>query len=644
MVSRFAEVPIVMLNFVARNFVQAAPNQDYKREHFLVLGLIVAMGIWLRFWGLGNVGLHGDEETMAMAAMSILHHGSPNLPSGMFYARGLIQTYLMAGSVWLFGQSEWALRFPSAIVGSGTALAAFFMGRRFLAPAYNLAFCATIALLPSMIEDSQTARMYVFFVTLLVTFAACVFRWERDQRLSSLLLAGSVWVLALLFHQLSAFAAVLFIFPGLSRRSWRQLIQGGVALVGTGLTFFVYSDWLRVHYPDVSERLAPTGTVLRTSLDVLTSGHAWLFAMTLALVTVFGVFVLLQTRSASWRRMAPPIVMILGLLAMALLQYHVGGLLLIFGVIGWLRTTGLPRLGLVVALVLGAAITVAHLWVLSRTGIYEGRQVIGALVGRPSVWPILRFLQYAPASALIVGVATLLAFVRLAQSRPVPIFFLFFAIAVWAPLLAIGFFAWYIPPRYAEGQLPYFLLCAFAAVPFLVEELRAVRLVEVVPLKIGFLALVAGVVVNPVALARAVNPEYGYYPDHKGAAEYLRALPLKSDDIVIAEDVLEQTYYLGKVDYWLRDIEDARRFSIIRNGRLVDQYTGTPVIATGAALKHVLDTRAGRNVYVIGNGESFENGRWLFREHGIAEVLESKDLEPVYLGRDGKTVVWTNRK
>ena len=42
---------------------------------FILLGLILALGLIVRLWGLGNVGLHGDEETTAMPAIEILKPG-----------------------------------------------------------------------------------------------------------------------------------------------------------------------------------------------------------------------------------------------------------------------------------------------------------------------------------------------------------------------------------------------------------------------------------------------------------------------------------------------------------------------------------------------------------------------------------------
>src|SRR6267154_2465486 len=130
-----------------------------------LLALIVLAGAVIRFWGLGSVGLHGDEKTMALPVMNLVDHGSPLMPSGMFYPRAVAQLYLMAASVLAFGQSEWALRLPSALCGVLLIVLAWKVGARFLTPLWNLALTAAVAFLPNFIEDAQTARMYVFLVT-----------------------------------------------------------------------------------------------------------------------------------------------------------------------------------------------------------------------------------------------------------------------------------------------------------------------------------------------------------------------------------------------------------------------------------------------------------------------------------------------
>ena len=219
--------------------------------------------------------------------------------------------------------------------------------------------------------------------------------------------------------------------------------------------------------------------------------------------------------------------------------------------------------------------------------------------------------------------------------------FLFFAISVWGPLLLLGYFRWDAPPRYAQGQLGVFLLCTFAGIAYLLRERMDVSDDSKIsrPLVV-MLAVVSVAIINPIALGRTVNPNYGLYPDHKGAAEFILDLHLKADAVLIAEDVLQQTYYLGRVDYWLRPIQKSNRYSVIRDGRLVDMYTATPTLGTGAELQAVLDLRRGRETYVIGSGENFVDGKSGLRNQNISKVLESDRLKVVYEGRDGKTTIW----
>ncbi len=141
-----------MLGLIENWFHPVRASQDYQRQDYFLLFLIVAVGTWLRFWHLGNVGLHGDEDIMALAARGIVEQGSPILPSGMYYERVLLHSYVLAWSTMLFGDNEWALRLPSAIVGSLCGLLAFFMGRRFLDPKPSIALVAVMTFLPAMID------------------------------------------------------------------------------------------------------------------------------------------------------------------------------------------------------------------------------------------------------------------------------------------------------------------------------------------------------------------------------------------------------------------------------------------------------------------------------------------------------------
>jgi hypothetical protein len=627
-------------------FAPTAAPEPYKKTDYVLLLLILAIGVFVRFWGLGDFSLHGDERHMATPAMAILETGEPILPSGMFYSRALGQIYLMAGSVWLFGESEWAFRLPSAIVGSLTGLFAFFLGRRFLSPQFNIAFVATITFLPAMIAISQHARMYVFLLTCLIWFGACIFRWERDQRLSSLALAFFAWLLALHFQQLAVLAAPLFFYPGLSRGSWKHIAQGGVALVAAAASFKVYEGWMARKFSDNFDRLGPAPEeVARDPMQLVAGSLEWfLLAATLLVAGMFAVFFARFARKSGWQGAVPVLMVGAGLVGMLMFHYHIGVILLALGAVFWWRQAALPRLWLLGALGLAAIIAVSHGAWLYTTGAYPGRKLIGALIGMPSVWPALKFFQYSPFAAVFYGLALVAALLRFAEGRRLPVHFLFFLLAVWGPLFVLGFLTWYMPPRYAQGQLAYFLLCTFAGLAYVGsllgqgrEGARASR-----PMAAA-LVLACVLMINPFALARTVNPDFSSYPDHKGAAEYIMAVDPERKAVLIAEDATHQTYYLGKVDYWLREFNDVRKFAFVRDGRILDVYTGAEIIGTGAELEAILEANAERTVYIIGSGENFVNGVRGLRGEGIAEVLASPGLEVVYEGRDGNTKVWRPR-
>jgi hypothetical protein len=151
-------------------------------------------------------------------------------------------------------------------------------------------------------------------------------------------------------------------------------------------------------------------------------------------------------------------------------------------------------------------------------------------------------------------------------------------------------------------------------------------------------------IVNPLAIARTVNAGYSIHPDHKGAAEYIKSLHLHANDVIVAEDSLEQTYYLGHVDYWLTGQDAAQYFVERKDGVVRDIYTGAPLIGTAAELKALVRRRDRGAIYVIGSGEDQGDGRRFVRGPGIYEALQQPIFEPVFLGRDGQTRIWKVRE
>jgi hypothetical protein len=197
-----------------------------------------------------------------------------------------------------------------------------------------------------------------------------------------------------------------------------------------------------------------------------------------------------------------------------------------------------------------------------------------------------------------------------------------------------------VPARYTAASILPLLIAAFAFAQHVSDKLAARENGSARNWLQGAAAVgVTVLAVNPAAVTRASDPGYETNPDHKGAAEFMRQQNLTPDDILIAEDVLQQTYYLGKVDYWLQSRNFARKFVDRVDGEIRDFYTGTPVVSDAAMLEGILHAHPNNRVFVIGSGENQKDQRKGMRGDMDA-VLNSERFKPIYRGRDGFTRVW----
>ncbi len=636
------------LRAVSELFRMTAPLERDQLAHRIMLLVIVSVGTWLRFWGLGNVGLHGDEETMAMATMAIVREGAPILPSGMFYPRGMTELYLMAGSVKLFGESEWAFRFPSAVCGVLTIWWAWLAGRRFLRPYWNLAFAAAVALLPAMIVYSQTARMYIFLLAAVALCMVCVFAWERSGRIGWLICGVLALVIGIELHALAVTSVLLFMMPGILQGDFRKLVYGAIAAAIVLASYLLINNWVDSHYPvPPPEYAADLGAPI---WDRSRAPQAFALTFEVALwiaglaIAFFGVHLarVIPHRVAA---IGVATLLLAGLLLQLKLYYHIAALLFIAAVI-LARRFGGPRVWRRLGIfALGSGmLALIHFSLLASTP-GSLTKIIGALVGQPSVWPYARILQFSEFGGFLALLAVAWGGWRLMKRRRCADFVLFAVLAVWIPMFTIGFFVWNMPPRYTVASLLPMLLCAFALAQKGTDWLQTKSAARnIAPLKgrpgqVAAAVLTTALVVDPVEVVASVNSGYESHPDHKGAAEFMKSQNIVAGDVILAEDVLQQTYYLGHVDYWLMSRDHARRYVELKNGRIQDFYTGAGVISSAAMLEELLRNERGHRIFVIGSGENQSDRRKGMRGD-MDPVLHSKQFEVVYEGRDGLTQVW----
>jgi hypothetical protein len=619
---------------VAWLFDVTRPNTRGDARMRWWLCAIVLAGLALRFWGLGSIGLHReDEDTSALPVLGLLQTGQPVFPTGMYYARAFAQTYLMAGSVWLFGNSEWSLRLPSALCGVALIFLGWKMGQRFLQPRWNLVLAATLAFMPSLILASQTARMYIFLLASLAAFSIMIFHWERTGRLRDLGGAVALMWIALQFHTLAVFAAFLFFFPPLlhgdAKRFWLALL----ALAGTLFAYDVVNDWLGQHFPQtVIEGFAvrpptfgPVGSSLTPTVPLLWGVIAGIAAAGLAVFTASRV-------TGRWPAVFSGLLVLAAFAAQLLLAHHLAALLLISAAMIVLRHSAraVPVLVVIGAASLSLAGILA-LW-LHSAGIGSIRNIAGVMLGKPSPWVYLRLAEYSLAAVVVCTAVIAASVYRIARRRPIPDVVLWLVLGAWLPLLAVGTFAWNPAPRYTMVALLPVLVATVAGLQWFAASVRRESLLAVL---IGGLALI-----NPVAFARNYNAGYRMHPDHVGAAHYVLAQNPGPRAVIVAEDAIVQRYYLPRVDYWLMARESIIDFVRRYDGVVRDIYTGSQIIGNSADLQSLLDRPDRGEIYIIGSGENQEDGRRYMRGAELNARLTSGEFQTVFVGRDGLTKVW----
>lgn len=613
-------------------------DSQYSQRLYLLFALIIVVGLILRLWGLGNVGLHGDEETTAMPALEILNSGLPLMPSGMLYPRAPVQSYLIALSVFIFGTSEWALRFPSVLAGTLGILFAFFLGKRFLPPKWNFLFVLIIALNPWMITVSQTARMYIFLSTSLILFAVLVFRWEENDRWRRLMTAFIAFLIAQQFHTLAIFSTFLFFFPYLIHPSAKRIAQGLIAFILAFVIFQYQRSFEAVQYGltlahslfDSPDKLSP--------LEFLLSYHLIGTALIL-LVCLFtlGAAVYFQ-KHRTWSFLIGIGFLTVAVGAAFFLQYHIAFLFYCSGIILFLRSSARKVLLCVLTLLLLALFLFQFHLIYDSNLYHSTTKVLKAFVGRFSVYPYIVFFGKFPIGLILYAFSVLYAIRRIATGSPVPDHFLFFIISVVLPLVLAGFFRWYLFPRYLFQFTPFFVLSCLAGMFYLEKAVKRTFgskrfqyfFVVACFLVLGF--------IRPFELSGTINPNCEKFPDHKGAASFMHTVHLNLNDLVLAEDVLQQVYYLGKVDYWLRALVDAKSFVREKDGILVDIYTHTPLVGTGDELEKILTDKNRGSLYIISMGKTADSESY-YLGNGILDVLNLYDQEVIYIGCDKKTMV-----
>ena len=253
----------------------------------LALCVVLVLGAALRLHGLTNQSLWTDEldswrQSDQSSLADVLDRGvRPDVhPPGY-----QIFLYFVMEA---FGDSEIALRLPSAIIGILTILAVYLLGVYIYTPKEGLLAAALMAALWAPLYYSQEARSYSMLLLLSILSSLAWFRMARDVQLESQLRWSSValYVLVATVTCYVHYYGLLLIFlQGLYSviafaRLRKALIRAGVAW---GAILVLYTPWLPDLFADLS--ISETWIPKPTLLSLLS--YAWfLFGRSLVLIVL----------------------------------------------------------------------------------------------------------------------------------------------------------------------------------------------------------------------------------------------------------------------------------------------------------------------------------------------------------------------
>ncbi|MFZ2978250.1 MAG: glycosyltransferase family 39 protein, partial [Candidatus Magasanikiibacteriota bacterium] len=154
-----------------------------KRAFLIAIILIIAFGFFLRIYNLSTQSYWIDEGYTINAVEAIKTHGYPLLDSGKIYSGQYLPNYLTALSTFIFGNTEFAYRFPSVLFGSATILLVFFLAKKLFNSDVGYIASIVTALSTWEITWSRQARGYaaLHFFYLLTAY----FVWELCQKFTT---------------------------------------------------------------------------------------------------------------------------------------------------------------------------------------------------------------------------------------------------------------------------------------------------------------------------------------------------------------------------------------------------------------------------------------------------------------------------
>lgn len=633
-------------------------------QFWLLLGLLL-LAAGIRFSGISDLSFYGDEETTAFAASSVLNTGKPAVPSGMDYNRAPLYSYMAAASASLLGESrELSYRLPALAFGI-LSIALIWAGtRRLLGVA--VAAVATVLLVTSEWHavTSGYARMYSPYLAFFMCTAYCFLEWNRTRSPVILAIGFALFLLSASFQILTVFAVALLLLPHFVARElvpakfWFDAGLSAFLAIGA-----IYLDGVLVQDAYSDFAIAVSGTTKTTVLGnvalfwlpllqtALTGVTLWAAAGALALACI-ALWRYLPNVTLPWNA-AVIALCLLGTLMLVIGQVYALILCLyLLSVLVSARGLSITKCLLFSAVCILLALVAA--W-LSHSASYVAHLTDPNL---QVVFPYLAqlFVKY-PVLVGVALLAPLLAGHRFSADSMarflhgneftatlIRVLALFFVLN----LFAFGIFGRWYEDRYIVHTYPLMLvLGAYTLV--VVLDLLVARFKQQNPVVLIVASVLALCVVMPHHLVlgawRAAARQHGdtniensrYFPDHASVGNYVRER-LQPGDIVVATDVLQQRWYIGKADFWLRNETDVSIY-VYKDweGKIRDIYVNAEYLDADHAAEVLASNK---RVWVVVSSIDVDE-HWAFSssEREFLAAVQARG-KLALKGRDGKSAVY----
>jgi len=639
-----------------------------KHEHYtqsiifkttlIVIALIICAAL-PRIYHLGELSFYMDEETTAFASRAMAENKPPQMPSGMPYYRSLPDTWLNAMSARIFGlDNEFSYRLPSAIFGILTIPLIFLVARPFIGSQAAILAALLLAFSEWHILTSKQARMYAPFLFFYIASAFSILQWARHNNSKFQLLSIVLLLPTITLHNIGVFAAfiplITLFVKGFAKAAQYKLL---IFSIISGLIAFVYGEYFVSDTYQIWIEQNGIQSLSATSDNTLTYlipdnplqlifGVTGVFAgLWLAQKSIF----IDQDNGASFRLVTRyALAMVAGWLAGVGYGYGTALAIMLLllqypdSLISYLKQSFKPLISLGLLLIASTSLTIID------NGLSQG--IKNALSYPYPYWLILA--QISASMTLLFALTNL--YLATAKSSEKTLNIRVITIIGLFPIVLVGFMLKWAPARYFIEAYPFILIvCSYVLITLFKNTskkyfpgydkffIAAAYLVALSGLIGGhgiYSAYNTGTATHGSRLNEAALI-FPVYPDHKHPGEFV-ANNRQIDDIVIAEDALQQKWYAGRVDYWLRDYKaDSDFLYLADDNELHDIYVDS--IAAKHNILSALTADTSQRFWVITSGETFYHREFYLndKQREWLNNIETK-YTPAFTGKDSITRVY----